>query len=454
VANIPIQTGSPDPVEVTDEHRRTSIEVMDRLSKEASSERAVARSLHVRIGHIEESGFLNPRLYGFWVLPVLPGTDDIPPMPGLDRVGAEWAYEQLAEYADPTELAELIDVPGAILQSPDASSEERPSLWACRLNSSIEAQIESTLAALATLISRQELVSQTRRPEIETLDLAAARVDDETTKLVGDEVRLSGWLIAARSIRARASAAGCSLHVTYGNPLLEPAAIRERMPLTRHIYNTLRPARLAIDATVSAMTQGWSISGRAPAKHLQASRDLIESSGLTTLLAHCARDAFVCGVGVLSLESFPLKDPWLLRPEDVESAGADVAYRRSERGIEKVEPIISMKGCHQISADTGISLLEPLMMNASKRDLFLRTLMNARIVLKIETGLPEGIYEWAKEHEPFALRQLAEIADAAQVFNPAALRLAEPVQNLYTPGMEKMAPATTRIALAVQGRPK
>jgi len=447
LAQIPVQTGAPDPVEVTPEHRRTSSEVFDQLCREVSSPKRADRALHVRVAHYEQSGFLNPRLYGFWILPVLPGVEEPPVMPGLDEMGLDWAKAQMSDWTTDSQLEELLQGPGIGLQSPNESTEEQPSLWACVLNSSVEAQVESTLTSLAMLIARQELVVRTEAGDVKTLPSKAARVDEETTKLIGDEVRINGWLSATRAIRARAEAAGCSLHVEYRNPLLDASGARARMQLTRHVYNSLPGVRLAIDRVVNSLTQGWSIAGPSPEHVLQVARDVLDGFGISSLMAHCVRDAFVCGVGVLSLASVPLKDPWLLKPEEVEEVRNETAIRKLNARRETIRPVVAMKGATQIDSPVGLSLLEPFVVNTANRDLYLRVLLSARIVNSMSRRLPTKVTEWAAETEPFAIRQLNVLATASEVFNPAALRLPDPTADLYTAGLESMAPAVAYLTV-------
>ena len=442
---IQIQTGSPDPVEVTDEHRAASAAVMRELCAEVSSPRVADRALHVRIGHYEQVGFLSPTLFGFWVLPVLPGFEEPRPIPGLDGLGLDWAENSMQDFAAPGEIRRIIEESGIALQTPNASSPDSPSSWACVLNASIEAQVESSLTAMAMLIARQELVVMARRGRVFTLPERAAVVDSETMKAVGDEVRINGWRSAAAAIRARAEAAQCSLSVEYVQPLFETADVHRRMPVARHVYNTYPGARSLIDRLAYTMTSGWKIEGPGPERMLQQSRDALEGSGVISLTALAIRDAFVCGVGAVSLAAVPLGDPWLLRPEDIVEVAprGDAVSRRVADGVEAMHPVLAMRGGMLVGSSMGVSMLEPLVLRAANRDLFLRVLLSARVVNELGDGPPQEARDWARDAEKFASGQLGALTNASEVFNGVVSGLPAADVDLYGdrgPSMEPAAP--------------
>jgi hypothetical protein len=447
MTHIPVSSENPGHVEVTPEHRVTSAEVLDQLSREVSSPKKAERALYVRIGHYDQPGFLNPLLFGFWIMPLLLSDEAPLSVPGLEQLGMAWAEDELREWVPPEELRRLISEPGVKVHSPNESTEERPSLWACVLNTSIESQIESTLISLAMLIERQELVVNTRQTSVAVLPDEAARVDGETIKLIGDEVRSNGWVSATRAIRARAEAAGCSIHVEYRNPLMELHEARARMPLTRHVYNTLPGAKEFIDRIVNSLTQGWAIAGPVPEQLLQRTRDMLDGAGIPSLIAHCVRDAFVCGVGVLYIGSVPLRDPWLLRPEEVEEFDGNSATQVIDGKKEVIRPVVAMQGASQLDSSVALSLLEPLVLNAANRDLFLQILLNTRIVKKVGSSLPPQVRQWAETTEPLAIGQLTAFAKSDHVFHPATLKLPPLSKELYSAGFELMEPAVSRLSV-------
>ncbi|WP_344253406.1 hypothetical protein [Terrabacter carboxydivorans] len=443
MARIPNQSGDSGPVEVTAEHRDASSAVLSQLCEEVSSPAPASKPLWVEVGHYEQNGFLNPSLYGFWVLSLLDTVPPEPQIPGLQELGSEWVAERVSEWASADEVDAILNGERRSLQSPNSSSEEFPTVWACVLDTSIETQIESTLTSLAMLLARQELVAQTPAEDVETLSSEAARVDEETTNIVGEEIRVNGWRNAARIIQARARASGFSLHVSYRATIMSNETVRSRMPLMRHIYNTLPSARGAIDGIVGMMTQPWRIAGSSPIQALQAARDAMDAIGVSTLTAHCARDAFVCGVGAISLESAPLGNPWVIRPENILEIGKDSAVIRTESGSETVRPALCMKGAEAPQSNYGLSLLEPLIVNSSNRDTFLKTLITSKVFQGVTTHVPQEALDWARTMEPFAARQLELIDNrVSEVFNPAALRLSEPAKtDIYSQGFARMEPA-------------
>jgi hypothetical protein len=438
-------------VEVTEQHRVTSVEIMEQLCREVSSPRRSTRALDVHIGHYRHTGMLNPLLYGFWILPLVSGVEAPPNIPGLEELGGTaWAEEHMRDWARPGEIRRLIEEDGVRLQAPNESSPDSPSVWACVLNSSIEAQVESTLVSLAMLIARQELVVQLREGEATTLPERAGRVDEDTTKDIGDDVRLNGWRSAARAIRARAEAAHCSLHVRYRAPLLTDEDARARMPLSRHVYNTLPGASNTVDRVIEMLSQGWFISGSSDERSLQRSRDMLEGLGISHLLAHASRDAMVCGVGALALGNIPLEDPWLIRPEDIAEVSEDgnSVLRRHASSVERIQPVLALPGASQLKSRAGLSLLEPLIVNAANRDLYLRILLSARVVQNVDRSLPAQVRQWAEETTPLAVSQLTTLAETAEsVFNPAIFRLSGQPGQIYSPGHESMHPSVARVTV-------
>jgi hypothetical protein len=446
-----VQSGDPNPVEVTESHRATSEDIVRKLCQEVSSSRPGERALHIRVGHFEQSGFLNPLLYGFWIMPILPGGDDPYPITGLNRLGRAWAAEAMQDWASEGEIDALLDGEGAQMQLPNESSEDSPSIWACIIDRTIEAQTESILTALAMLLERQQM-SQRLMQSVSLADYPteADRVDAEATKSIGDVVRTEGWRSAARAVRARAEAVNYSLHVEYRSPFLNVADIAHRMPAVRHVYNTLLGARDSIDRIVHTMTHGWRIKGPAPESALQTARDAIEGSGIQTLTALCARDALVCGVGALSLESVPLKEAWLVRPEkirelDVEGKSALVS---DETGTAKrISKILGLRGSSHPGLATGLSLLEPMVVTAAKRDLYLHSLLSSRVIAELAADLNSEIVSKAAAAEKLALYQLAEVAALSGVFSPVVAKLPAPPLDTYGDNQESMFPAVSRLSL-------
>ena len=450
MANFSTPDDRSDPVEVTTEHRSASSELLAELCSAVTStgEHKADHQLHVRIGHYEQPGFLNPKLYGFWLLPVRAAEEEQHEIAGLDELGFEWAVDNMAEWTTREALESLLNGRGAAIRSPNESTESEPSIWACILNSAIETQIESTLTALAMLLARQTLVQDmTAEQKVAALPTKAARVDEETTKLIGDEIRNSGWRSACRAIRSRAAASGFALHVNYQSPLLDIEQTRTRMPLARHVYNATPGVKMTIDKIVNVLTQGWTIVGPGPEQMLQKTRDMLELSGIPALTAHTVRDGLVCGMGVLSLASVPLKNPWLIRPEDIIELTSAYVIAQGEHGLERISPILPIKGGVQLNSTLGLSILEPLIINAANRSIFLHTLLAAKVMQNLPRAR-EQVGDWPEQSQALAEAQLRALGKATEaIFNPAALRTAEPISALYSPGMETMRPDVARISI-------
>ena len=136
--------------------------------------------------------------------------------------------------------------PAAGLRSPEAVSAEEPLIYAVVANHSVPAQIEHTLAMLAMLVARQELVSGGGL-DIPEIDRLAAEVDTRATTTVRDTLRSQGWLAAAQAISARSAAAGLQLAVTYSPVLMDASALALREPILRPVYNETQEVRRAID---------------------------------------------------------------------------------------------------------------------------------------------------------------------------------------------------------------
>lgn len=405
------------------------------------------RELRVGVGHYEQPGFLNPKLYGFWVLPVIDGEGTEREIPGLDELGVDWAAEQMRDWLDADELSDLLMAGGTVLQAPNESSGSTPSIWVCVLNAALETQVESTLTALAMLLERQQMTRDFAGGDLRALPKEAERVDAKTTKLVGEEIRNNGWRSACHAIRARAASSGVSLHVEYKTPMMSVSEIRTRVPMARHVYNTLPGVRTNIDKTVNVLTQNWSISGPAPEFLLREVRDAFDLSGMAVLLAQAVRDGFVCGNGVLSLASVPLKNPWLIRPEDVLELSDESVMMRRGLANERIAPVLPIKGGSQIGSSLGISLLEPFMITAANRDIYLRTLLSAKI-MQVNPNAREQVGDWPERATALAEQQLRVIEKSVEdIFNPAVLRMPSPHTALYNPGAELMSPAATRITL-------
>src|SRR6266487_1603815 len=123
---------------VTASHMAASASALTELARltTADSRQRGARTLHVRLSHFEHGAALSLQLYGFAVLPAAEEPVIRPPVPGMKD-----------------------KPPAAGLRPPEAASAENPLIWAVVANHPVAVQIEHTLARLAALVARQELIS-------------------------------------------------------------------------------------------------------------------------------------------------------------------------------------------------------------------------------------------------------------------------------------------------------
>ena len=194
------------------------------------------------VGHYEQPGFLTPKLYGFWVLPVLDGEGTEREMPASTNLGSTGLLSRCAIGWTPTN-SRICSWTVEPFCKHRMKARINPSVWVCVLNAALETQVESTLTALAMLLERQQMTRDFAKGDLRALPKEAERIDAETTKLVGEEIRNNGWRSACHAIRARAASSGVSLHVEYKTPMMSVSEIRTRMPMARHIYNTLPGVR-------------------------------------------------------------------------------------------------------------------------------------------------------------------------------------------------------------------
>jgi hypothetical protein len=151
-----------------------------------------ARTLHVRLAHFEHGGVLSVQLFGFPILPATGQTVEIPVPPGIPE-----------------------RPPAAGLRPPEDASAEAPIIYAVVANHPVSVQIEHTLAWLATLVARQELIWTGKTGNAGEIDRLATKVDTRATTAVTDTLRIQGWRAAAQAVSARSTAARLPLVVTY-----------------------------------------------------------------------------------------------------------------------------------------------------------------------------------------------------------------------------------------------
>ena len=386
-----------------------------------------ARPLHVRLSHFEHGAALSLQLFGFAVLPATGEQVISPRSPGMA--------------AKP---------PAAGLLPPDAVSAEDPMIYAVIANHSVPVQIEHTLATLAMLVARQELISAggLNIPEIDRL---GAETDTRATTLVRDTLRSQGWRAAAQAISARSSAAGLPLAVTYSPVLMDARALALRVPILRRVYNEMPEVRDAIDRVVTMLSQGLMTVGGGSERIAAFARDLLDVGSTRTYLAHLSRDAFVCGNGYLSFGTVADEDIRLLPPERVTILDSEtVRVTDGDGGADVIHrPVLHVTGAEQQGSPYGLSVLEPFVHLQNERETFQESLEIAEAWNQIPA--PESARAWALGNVPLARRRLEDIDSriTATLGGLAHLEV-QPPADLYFRGYELMAPAAAGLSLVTR----
>jgi hypothetical protein len=410
---------------VTAPHMAASASALTELAGLATADSGLrgARPLYVRLSHFEHGAALSLQLYGFAVLPAAGEPVIGPPVPGIED-----------------------KPPAAGLRPPDAASAEDPVIWAVVANHSVAVQIEHTLAMLATLVARQELISAGRDVNVSEIDRLAAEVDTRSTTAVTDTLRSQGWRAAAEAVSARSAAAGLPLAVAYSPVLMDADTLALRAPILRRVYNEMPEIRSAVDKVATMMSQGLMTVGGGSERVAAFAGGLLDVGSTRTYLAHLARDAFVCGNGYLSFGTVPDEDIRLLIPEQVTlldsetvrvtDSGSGVVHRR----------VLHETGAEQQDSLYGLSILEPFVQSQNDRELMLERIEIAEAWDKLPA--PEPARSEALRLVPLARRRLEAIARniTATLGAPQALQV-EPPADLYFPGHELMAPAAAGLAL-------
>jgi hypothetical protein len=377
----------------------------------------------VRLSHFEHGAALSLQLYGFAVLPAADQLVTMPQIPGMKG-----------------------KPPAACLRPPEATSAETPLIYAVVANHSVAVQVEHTLAMLATLVARQELISGDRDLEISEIDRLAAEVDTRTTTAVTDTLRSQGWRAAAEAVSARSLAAGLPLAVTYSPVLMDTDALALRAPILRRIYNEMPEIRSSVDKVATMLSQGLMAVGGGSERVAAFARDLLDVGSTRTYLAHLARDAFVCGNGYLSLGTVPDEDIRLLVPERVTILDSETV-QVTEGGTEIIHThVLHETGAEQQDSLYGLSILEPFVQLQSERELMLERLEIVKAWEDIP--VPEDAMSAALKNVPLANRTLDAISKriTATMGGLSGLRV-DPPADLYFPGHELMAPAAAGLVL-------
>lgn len=308
------------------------------------------RPVHVRLTMVEHGAFLSTRLYG---MNLLPATGEVVIGP---------AYRSLHR------------PPAVLLRDPYTATPDEPFVYAVVANHLANVQVETVLSALAHMLARSQLVEAAREHGVTDLDRQAAEVDRQAQGAVQDTLRARGWPAAAEALRARSAAAGRPLVVRYDPIAFDESGLQRRVPVLRHVYNAMPEARVMIDKLAVVVSQTLTSIGGGSQQIAAFVRQLLDIGEHRTYLAHVSRDAFVCGNGYLSVGTARDEDLRLLRPESTTLLGPERALV-VEDGRELVyEPVMHVRGAHQVGSHYGISMLEPFVQLLVQRETLEHTL--------------------------------------------------------------------------------
>jgi hypothetical protein len=361
-------------------------------------------SLRVRIGHLDHGAFLNHLVHGFAMLQASPD--------GLVAGG-----------------------PG-----------EHEVLYAIVVNQTLDTQMRTALACVASYLARHQLISSFRRndDDVTGLDTAIVDLDAQVASSLDDTLRVNDWRSATLELRERAIAAGCPLRVRFAAPLMNAEDIKRRVPVVRRVYNEIPAARGAIDRVAAAISLSLTIAGDGvPQAALAAAHEMMDVGEVRRYVAHIVRDAFVCGNGFLEVRP-PPSGLRMVRPETMDVRGSsEFVVTDPETGGSRIldgSHLLHLKGIHQTSGPLGVSLLEPLVVYQAQLDVA-QSALDDGVPIAMEFGT-EDAKAWAERTQAFAARiRLAKEKSIQEVLGGSTTRFPAPPTDLYFPGHEDLLPA-------------
>lgn len=380
------------------------------------------RPIYVRLTMVEHGAFLSTRLYG---MNLLPATDKV-------VIGPTYGSHQRR--------------PAVLLRHPYTATPDEPFVYAVVPNHPADVQVETVLSTLAQMLARSQLVDAARKHGVTDLDRQAREVDRQAQEAVQDAMRARGWPAAAEALRARSAAAGRPLVVRYAPIAFDESGLRRRVPVLRHVYNAMPEARVVIDKLAVVLSQTLTSVGGGSRQVGAFVRQLLDGEH-RTYLAHLSRDALVCGNGYLPFGTARDEDMRLLRPESTTLLGPERALV-VEGGREFVyEPVMHVRGEHQVGSRYGISVLEPFVHLLVQREVSEDALAFQEQALR-EPNLSQSKLQQIERTAELARRTLSAIARQGQDLLGGRASLAVDVPDeLYFPGHEEMAPAAEALTL-------
>lgn len=425
-------TGGSVYLHATATHLEASVAALQRLAERVTARdvRADAEPVHIRLAHMEHGAFLTTQLFGTNVLPF---------------TGRTLPERDFGVYSLP---------PAALLSDPYAATPQEPFTYVIVANHPVAAQVETALTALAGLLARREVTDRARQGDLTRVDEAASTADEQAHRTVQDAIRSRGWEAAADALRERAIVTGRPFVVRYDRMVLEPEAVRRRVPILRHVYNAMPEARTAIDKVATVLSQTMQVMGGGTYEIGAYGRTLLDVGAMRTYLAHLARDAFVCGNGYLSFGTAPDEDLRLLRPEHTWMIGDDRAVTFEDGKEVEHGSVMHQTGARQMNGSCGLSVLEPYVMLLLHRQNAQPTLLMEQYIAEQEAPSTQEL-ERSRASADLGRRMLAFAEEQAKTLlgGPSALEVDVPV-DLYFPGHADMAPAAEAITLFDEAKPE
>lgn len=379
------------------------------------------RPLYVRLAHFDHGAFLSIELHGMNALPYT------------------------GRIREPEDHAPLRSPAVSVLVDPWSATADEPFTYVLTVNDPVAVQVEAALGGLAALLARQELVDR-GYDNIGSIDAEATLADARAERDLHDAIRARGWSEGADTLRERSVAAGRPFLVEYGTTVFDEEQLRRRAPILRHVYNVVPEARAAVDRTAAALSQTMESVGGGTQEMGAYVRQLLDVGASRTYLAHVARDAFVCGNGYLSFGSVPDEDMRLLLPDRTRMIGPERAVVIENDKEVVHDPVLHLRGAQQVEGRYGLSVLEPFVMVAMRRQIFEQTLALEAQVKQAASAEEVARMDLSAQ---LARRVLAEDATtASRLLGGVNALPVEVPADLYFPGHALMQPAVEAIGLS------
>lgn len=323
----------------------------------------------------------------------------------------------------------------------DSLADDYEIRYAIVVNQPVSLQSEVAIRFLFDLVGRQGPIADVaaERRAFSDLPSLVATADAAAAQTAWDSLRFS-LTHAVSTLEARARTAGYRLELRYEvDPLPTRAAVAERVPALRRLYNEQTEVRDAVDRTVTALALHRGEIRGGP----EAVRALVQQQtallGVRQFINQAFRDADVCGNGFLEFGFLGL-DPRLqcLRPEAVEILGNDdFTIETSSGPVRLSNHVLHLRGLEQIESAYGISPWEPLLY-VTQRDEIIRNVRRFASEAR-RRGLRDQQEEALEGLERVVVsfeRQVQQSLDTLLWFPRQGLP--EPSAALYFSGQERM----------------